>query len=227
MEELNLAPFIYLASLTICGIMASFFAGRYSVRREQLKKEREQLAEESSKIVEKINEISAGTEALLRKVRGPGNELGKVYEVLLNARGVYKAMEDYVSDEHKISLYPGLDHCMKRLEEVIAVMPRLIARQKKYNVMDEWAEWSMQQFGHLNDPTSALKHLKDEVDEALAEPFKDSEYADLMGLVLSAYRRTGKTSLMLLGHMQEKLQKNRNRNWTWNEKSGFYEGSED
>lgn len=62
-------------------------------------------------------------------------------------------------------------------------------------VFDELAKWSDKAFGTPAErgPIGALKHLKMEADEAIAEPSKLEEYVDCLFLSLDAARRAGFT----------------------------------
>jgi hypothetical protein len=53
--------------------------------------------------------------------------------------------------------------------------------------------WSVETFGDEVEkgPTGPLKHLKKECDEALADPYDITEYADLLILVMDASWRAG------------------------------------
>lgn len=60
-------------------------------------------------------------------------------------------------------------------------------------VFDELGKWSDKAFGTPKDrgPIGALRHLKMEADEAIAEPTKLEEYVDCLFLSLDAARRAG------------------------------------
>ena len=74
------------------------------------------------------------------------------------------------------------------------------------------AAWSTATFGHGNG-IGALKHLKKEVDECLANPSDLVEYADMMHLVFDACRRAGYTYDELADACHKKLAINRARKW--------------
>lgn len=57
------------------------------------------------------------------------------------------------------------------------------------------------------------QHLAKEVQEALADPANPEEYADLLFLVLDAFRRAGFTYRDLIREVGAKLIKNKAREW--------------
>ena len=80
-------------------------------------------------------------------------------------------------------------------------------------LLDEHGKWSLQQFWHTGDPTMPLRHLLEEVEEALNDPFDPSEYADMLALIVSAWYRTGKNSEELADAFLTKYLINQDRTW--------------
>lgn len=77
------------------------------------------------------------------------------------------------------------------------------------------AAWSRKTFGadDVRGPEGPLKHLRKEVEEALAQPQDKHEYADLLLLVMDSARRAGLTSRGLVLAGFEKLAINEQRTW--------------
>lgn len=82
------------------------------------------------------------------------------------------------------------------------------------DLIDNIAEWSDSVFGTGRNPTAPLHHLKEEVDETIKEPYDDSEYADMLMLILDAYRMKGGNAKELIEYTYNKLEINKNkREW--------------
>jgi len=81
----------------------------------------------------------------------------------------------------------------------------------------ELAEWSQRTFGDdtTRGPEGALKHLKLEADEALADPTDAEEYADCFILVIDAARRAGFGIGELIEAAHGKLQVCKAREYPW------------
>jgi hypothetical protein len=79
---------------------------------------------------------------------------------------------------------------------------------------DKHAEWSRKTFGPDGDPTGALRHLKKEVDEILADPKDVIEYADAFIILLDVIRRAGYTFEFILAVAIEKQKINEKREWS-------------
>ena len=89
--------------------------------------------------------------------------------------------------------------------------------------MMEYPTWSDKTFG---DPTvrnemGALHHLKMEIDELIANPADESEWADCMLLLLDAARRRGYSPDQIFQFCYDKLQVNKKRTWTQSD-NGVY-----
>ena len=74
------------------------------------------------------------------------------------------------------------------------------------------AEWSDRQFGNVG-PVGPLKHLAKEANEAAEAPDDISEFADIIMLVWDATRRAGITDEQLAKAVEEKLERNKRRQW--------------
>ncbi|UVT30713.1 hypothetical protein [Klebsiella phage vB_KshKPC-M] len=74
------------------------------------------------------------------------------------------------------------------------------------------AEWSDRQFGNVG-PVGPLKHLAKEANEAAEAPDDISEFADIIMLVWDATRRAGITDKQLAVAVEEKLERNKRRQW--------------
>lgn len=79
----------------------------------------------------------------------------------------------------------------------------------------EQGGWSQDVFGSdaMRGPVGPLKHLRKEVEEALADPSDKMEYVDCFFLVIDAARRAGIGPTELLTLAEEKLAINRARKW--------------
>lgn len=78
------------------------------------------------------------------------------------------------------------------------------------------SQWSQATFGTDSErgPTGPLKHLRKEVDEALANPGDASKLADLLFLTFDAACRSGLTYEQLVAAAWAKLEVNKARKWT-------------
>lgn len=78
-----------------------------------------------------------------------------------------------------------------------------------YGLFETVQSWSRRTFGpaYERGPVGPLKHIKKEVDEALAEPQDIVEYADILILLFDATWRAGFTEQDLLEAANEKLVK--------------------
>lgn len=90
-------------------------------------------------------------------------------------------------------------------------------------IMNEIASWSDSVFGEGRPPTAPLHHLKKEVREAIENPDDDSEYADMLMLILDAYRMKGGTANELIKYTYNKLEENKQRKWGKPDKNGVVE----
>jgi len=78
---------------------------------------------------------------------------------------------------------------------------------------NELAEWSDGQFGFNRPPLPALRHMREEVDELIADPSDRMEFADVFILLIDSARRSGMTADELLRVAYQKLEINRKRTW--------------
>jgi hypothetical protein len=79
-------------------------------------------------------------------------------------------------------------------------------------------EWSQETFGESSQrgPTGPLKHLEKEAKEAYEEKDRGKrleEYADCLHLIFDAVDRDGYSLSDLMTAAEQKLEKNRLRNW--------------
>lgn len=86
---------------------------------------------------------------------------------------------------------------------------------KLADLVEDQSYWSQNTFGSdaVRGPIGALRHLKKEADEAIANPSCAEEYADCMLLILDASRRAGIKVMQLLESCQAKMVKNKARSW--------------
>jgi hypothetical protein len=85
---------------------------------------------------------------------------------------------------------------------------------------DDLAEWQWQTFGEGYNPLPTLTHLKEEVEEAIAEPNNLEEYADIFILLLSAVDRAGYDLSDLLKAVEQKHAVNKLRTWGKPDRNG-------
>lgn len=79
----------------------------------------------------------------------------------------------------------------------------------------ETHRWSNQTFGANRPPDGAIAHLLKEVKDELAiEPFNSMEYADCLMLLLDAASNAGISITTILDVAWEKLEINRQREWS-------------
>jgi hypothetical protein len=78
---------------------------------------------------------------------------------------------------------------------------------------DDIVDWQWQTFGEGHNPVPCLMHLKKEVDEAIADPDKIEEYADILILTLAAVDRAGFDLFDLLHAAEKKHAINKQRTW--------------
>jgi hypothetical protein len=90
-------------------------------------------------------------------------------------------------------------------------------------LQDEIARWSDATFGDERPPTRPLHHLAMEVQELIAEPHDDEEYADCLILLLDAYRMAGGNTKQLLDTAFQKLEINKQRDWGTPDENGVVE----
>lgn len=86
---------------------------------------------------------------------------------------------------------------------------------KLADLVTDQSDWSQATFGadSVRGPIGALKHLKKEADEAIADPTSKEEYADCLLLILDASRRAGIKVMQLIEAAQAKMLKNKSRTW--------------
>jgi hypothetical protein len=90
-------------------------------------------------------------------------------------------------------------------------------------LQDEIAEWSDATFGNGRPPAIPLHHLAKEVQELIAAPHDQMEYADCLILLLDAYRMAGGNTEDLLNACDKKLKINRKRVWGIPDENGVVE----
>ena len=81
------------------------------------------------------------------------------------------------------------------------------------SLMDDLGEWQDAAFGATNDPRPMLWHLKEELDELIADPHSSEEWADCFMLLLGAARRYGYSVVDLVSITRDKLEINKKRKW--------------
>jgi len=96
--------------------------------------------------------------------------------------------------------------------------------QKLQNELGEWADTT---FGPRT-VESLLNHLREELDEVIADPIDEHEWADCLQLLIDAYRlATGNTTEHLLDACFEKLEINKNRTWNAPDENGIFKHVKD
>lgn len=99
--------------------------------------------------------------------------------------------------------------------ENAALRARMDGLQTLQDFWDQQGEWSERTFGTSAErgPIGSLRHLANEVQEAIADPTDIVEFADCLSLTLDAVRRAGFTLLELLAAAHAKLAVNKLRQW--------------
>jgi hypothetical protein len=99
----------------------------------------------------------------------------------------------------------------------------IILQQSRFQkLQDHLGKWADETFGPRT-PESLLCHLKDEIDEIVADPKDEHEWADALQLLTDAYRlATGNTTEHLLDACFEKLEINKNRTWNAPDENGCF-----
>ncbi len=90
-------------------------------------------------------------------------------------------------------------------------------------LQDEIAAWSDSTFGAGRPAEIPLHHLAKEIQELIASPNDNMEYADCLILLLDAYRITGGKSDELVETCYKKLEINRKRKWGKPDENGVVE----
>lgn len=91
---------------------------------------------------------------------------------------------------------------------------------KAYKILDEIGQCSIDLFGQKNNPLPSLKHLLKEVQETIDEPMDEMEYADMLILLVGAFKRTGRTAQDLIDAALKKVEINKNRLWSNPDENG-------
>ncbi len=90
-------------------------------------------------------------------------------------------------------------------------------------LQNEIAEWSDATFGSDRPPTRPLHHLAKEIQEVIAKPDDQVEYADCLILLLDAYRMAGGNTDELIETAFHKLMVNKQRDWGTPDENGVVE----
>lgn len=90
-------------------------------------------------------------------------------------------------------------------------------------LQDEIAQWSDATFGSGRPATRPLHHLAKEVQELIAAPHDQMEYADCLILLLDAYRMAGGSADKMIETSYRKLEINRKRDWGTPDENGVVE----
>jgi hypothetical protein len=90
-------------------------------------------------------------------------------------------------------------------------------------LQNEIAIWSDSTFGADRPAYIPLHHLSKEIQELIASPRDNMEYADCLILLLDAYRMTGGNADGLIETCFEKLEINRKREWGKPDENGVVE----
>lgn len=76
----------------------------------------------------------------------------------------------------------------------------------------QW-KWASEAFGDDFGPEPVLFHLREESKELLDSPYDESEYADVLLLLMDAWHRSGRTMDELLDACEKKLEICKTRTW--------------
>lgn len=97
--------------------------------------------------------------------------------------------------------------------------------ERLLGLVAEHSNWAQTTFGDdfERGPLSPLHHLKKEVEEVIADPYKRDEYADCFMLLIDAYRRAGGNIYDLIAATEEKLEVCKNRKWGKPDENGVCE----
>lgn len=108
------------------------------------------------------------------------------------------------------------------LEQLVSDRDKLFApsegRRELQHLSWSIGEWSDEVFGHSRDDGDqaglpALHHLREEIDELIDNPSDESEWADVLMLLLDAARRRDIPVWRLLQATRDKLAVNKRRKW--------------
>jgi len=89
--------------------------------------------------------------------------------------------------------------------------------------LDEIGQSSIDLFGNESNPLPTLHHLAKEVKETIESPQDTSEYADMLILLLGAFKRTGGNATDLVQAALDKVEINKNRKWGKADENGVIE----
>lgn len=112
------------------------------------------------------------------------------------------------------------DFAMVRMYDDIAV--QVIPNSGVFTISPEFIDnkfkWSLETFGDGQRTQAVCSHLREEVDEAQAEPTDASEWADIILLAMDGASRAGISGQELITAIHEKQDKNLTRKWPdWRE----------
>lgn len=79
--------------------------------------------------------------------------------------------------------------------------------------LDEIGQSSIDLFGNEKDPLPTLHHLSQEVKETIEAPTDVVEYADMLILLMGAFKRTGGNAIELVQAALDKVEINKIRKW--------------
>ena len=89
--------------------------------------------------------------------------------------------------------------------------------------LDEIGQSSIDLFGNPTNPLPTLNHLLKEVKETVEAPEDVVEYADMLILLLGAFKRTGGTAEQLVQAALDKVEINKVRKWGKPDENGVIE----
>lgn len=89
--------------------------------------------------------------------------------------------------------------------------------------LDEIGQSSIDLFGNEKNPVPTLHHLSKEVAETIETPNDVSEYADMLILLMGAFKRTGGNAKDLVQAALDKVEINKIRKWGKPDENGVIE----
>ncbi len=147
---------------------------------------------------------------------------------IIHGSGGFEDFENYeglvhsVSREHSIAAF--VIRCLGNpdCEGSGEVLDKIEAnREPTWQVLqDELHEWTVEKFGNPSNPIPSLNHLREELEELIADPASPEEWADCFIILIHAARKAGFNMRSIRSFIIQKHEVNKNRRWSAPDENG-------
>jgi predicted house-cleaning noncanonical NTP pyrophosphatase (MazG superfamily) len=112
------------------------------------------------------------------------------------------------------------EHDLVLVESELDVIVDLCNEIRWQSLQDELHEWTVKMFGNPTDPKPSLHHLKEEVNELIADHQSAEEWADCFIILIHSAKKAGLNMSQIYWFIKDKHRINKSRKWSSPDENG-------